>query len=72
MTAEFLVLTICRDEDRAVKFAEEVKRRCPDVLISKVISFGPPELCYGRGCYVQSEKRIRSFLNKKFGLKPPM
>ena len=67
-----LVLTINRDEERALKFAEEVVERGPEVRVRKVIDFGPPELCHGIGRYIWPEGKIRKFLNKKFNLEPPL
>ncbi len=72
MPKEPIVLTINRDEERALKFAKEVEGRNIGVRVSKVRSFGPLELCYARGCYISPESEIRKFLNKRFNLEPPM
>lgn len=72
MVYEPLVLTINRDDERALKFAEEVVERCPEVRVSKATDFGPPELCHGIGRYIWPEGKIRQFLNKRFNLEPPM
>jgi hypothetical protein len=69
---EPVVLTINRDEERALKFAQEIRDRNIGVRVSKVRSFGPPELCYARGCYISPESEIRKFLNKRYNLKPPL